>query len=152
MSKAKPWQYRKSQSFITSFWERTEKVNECLKWCGSFFANGYGQVKVNWKNRKAHRVAYELTFGEIPNNLCVLHHCDNKWCVNPQHLYAGTQKDNMADRSARGRGPVGEKNGNSKLSNFEIVLIQEARRRGESTLVLAERFDVDSSTIYYHTH
>jgi len=151
MSKAKPWQYRKSRSFVESFWDRTEKVNECLKWGGSFFVTGYGQVKVNWKNRKAHRVSYELTFGKIPDGLFVLHHCDNRWCVNPQHLYVGTQKDNMADMSTRGRDRVGEKNGNSKLKLFQIELIQHFRRGGASVSALAKQFKVHPTTIYYHT-
>lgn len=69
--------------------------------------DGYGDFsvgsKANYKNVAAHRVAYELTYGPIPEGLSVLHHCDNPACPRPDHLFTGTQLDNMRDMIAKGR-------------------------------------------------
>lgn len=89
------------------FWKKVVKCepNECWYWKANTYADGYGQISVKGKPRQAHRVAYELCVGPIPEGLCVLHYCDNPSCVNPQHLYVGTHSDNMQDRAKRGRQP-----------------------------------------------
>ena len=65
--------------------------------------NGYGRIKVRGRRVLVHRLAYELTYGEVPEGMKVLHRCDNPPCWRPDHLYAGTSADNMRDRSVRGR-------------------------------------------------
>lgn len=85
------------------FWRHVEKTDGCWWWRGSVHTNGYGEVKVAKKRILAHRRSWLLTFGDIPEGLCVLHRCDHPLCVRPDHLWLGTVVDNNRDRSTKGR-------------------------------------------------
>lgn len=93
------------------FWSKVDVRSpwECWEWTGTrnYLRGGYGTFRESRKSGhrifRAHRLAYELTFGSIPDGLVVRHVCDNPPCVNPLHLLAGTQKENIADMMARGR-------------------------------------------------
>ena len=97
----------------TRFWEKVKKSDDCWVWTAAIDKCGYGYIGLGPGKGmgKAHRVSWQLHKGGIPEGLCVLHKCDNPSCVNPEHLFLGTQKDNAVDRELKGRGnqPVGDK-------------------------------------------
>jgi hypothetical protein len=92
---------RKKGDRKTQFWSKVDKGTNCWNWIGAIFPNGYGAF--GNPTHGAHRVAYELVHGPIPNGLCVLHKCDNRRCVNPNHLWLGTSRDNNRDAMVKGR-------------------------------------------------
>lgn len=79
--------------------------NGCWEWRRSINARGYGQINFKRKPKETHRVSYMTFKGEIPAGFCVLHTCDNRKCINPDHLYIGTKKDNARDMLNRNRHP-----------------------------------------------
>lgn len=132
------------------FWSYVEfrDNNECWPWTGCTTANGYGRAsRDGGANVLAHRRAYELVFGAIPDGLVVLHQCDTPACVNPAHLRIGTQHDNMLDCVAKGRAARGEKNGRAKLSTSDVRAIRRATRRALSFREIANAFGVSTKTI-----
>ena len=136
-------------------WEKDEKTG-CWNWTASLCGGNpqrdpkkhriykYGQFKVrDLKERLAHRVSYILHKGPINNGMWVLHKCDNPKCVNPDHLYLGTPKDNHDDMLDRDRHLRGERNTESKLAEKQVVLIHElAIHTRASQKTIAKCFDV----------
>ncbi len=91
------------------FFEKIEKTSSCWIWKGGKNEKGYGTFFVQSYKAcvKAHRFSYEILIGKIPSGMCVLHRCDTPSCVNPDHLFIGTQQDNLADMRAKGRARQG---------------------------------------------
>ena len=89
-----------------NFWDMVDFLSDpegCWPWQRAQSGGGYGHCRVGYKDMYAHRIAYKLTFGEIPVGLNINHKCHNPLCCNPDHIYAGTAKDNTADMIAAGR-------------------------------------------------
>lgn len=138
------------------FWAKVDKrgPDECWEWQGKTNPKGYGQVKHRGM-QTAHRIAWYLTNGEIPEGGWICHHCDNRVCCNPAHLYVGDGLTNATDRRERGRSRPrrGEDNGRSKLTVEQVDEIRAAFpggrfRRGQRQ-ELAERFGVTGQSIYF---
>lgn len=98
--------------------EKTMPIPEsgCLIWMGCETGKGYSQIRFNGKLQFVHRLSYSLAFGEITNNLCVLHRCDTPSCINPRHLFLGTKKDNIRDCISKGRQGFSKRMDNRKIS------------------------------------
>lgn len=116
----------------------------CHEWRGTRMPNGYGQIHRNGKTAYAHRVAWELKHGPITDGLYVLHRCDNRRCVNPDHLFLGTFDENMADMVAKRRQAHSSRNGHAKLSENDV---REIRSSNDLQAVLAKRFGVSQSIV-----
>jgi HNH endonuclease len=106
--------------------------------------SGYGALRFRGRPTKAHRVAWILTHGEIPKGMFVCHRCDTPACVNPKHLFLGTNADNMHDAARKGRIPRGIQNCNGKLTPDQVI---EIRGSSDPWSKLAIRFGVHKGTI-----
>ena len=84
-------------------WKRVERTPGCWLWTGYRRTTGYGRIGFRGRIDYAHRVAWVVAKGEIPDGMCVLHKCDNPACVRPAHLWLGTQRENMIDKGRKGR-------------------------------------------------
>ena len=135
---------------ITRFWSKVDKsggLDSCWPWLGSVNKKGYGRAML-CGIRGSHRVAYYLRYGEVYDFVC--HKCDNPPCVNPRHLFLGTNQDNVRDFWAKGLGPdrSGVHNGNHKLSPDVAVKIRKAYVPGfVSYGMLGRRFGVSSTLV-----
>ncbi len=122
-------------------WSRVDKTGACWTWTGRRNAGGYGVLRIRGRSSKilfAHRLAWELTNGPIPDGLFVCHHCDNPPCCNPEHLFVGTPKDNCHDMMAKGRHCPRKPAAVKARSRSERKRDREAQRRGPAGLYSVE--------------
>lgn len=128
------------------FLSRIEKGEDCWMWTGTKAPTGYGCLTFSKKIRLAHRLSWELYHGQIPGGLFVLHKCDNRICVNPNHLFLGTQRDNMLDMIKKGRSKL--ENYFPKLSWKDIDYIRQClSKRTFTQAQLCRKFRVSDSYI-----
>jgi hypothetical protein len=135
-----PKKYDKDQDRI--YENILEDDNGCWIWQLGFDNHGYGMSRVNGKQDKAHRIAYKVFVEDVPAGKSVLHMCDVRACVNPEHLYCGTHADNMRDAKERNRLGGSRK----KLTAEQKMQLQELRGTA-SKKELAETFGVSQQTI-----
>lgn len=121
-----------------------QKGDGCWEWRGPKTSLGYGKLCFNYKYLGAHRVSWELHRGPIGAGLFLCHKCDNPGCVNPDHLFLGTQMDNMRDKIAKGRDLYGEKNTEAKLKECQV---REILRDTRSLKEIAADYDVSGTMI-----
>jgi hypothetical protein len=123
----------------------------CWTWTGSIHPKGYGYVHFDGRWGKAHRVAYALAYGHLPAELHVLHRCDNPPCVNPDHLFVGTNTDNIADRVRKGRSRSlrGAEHPQAKLTEADV---REILSSGEPQRRAAKRYGVTKALIQFIRH
>lgn len=146
---------RKRTSLEARFWPKVDRrgPDECWPWKASTNPDGYGWIRriADGLMDLAHRVSWELNRGKIPSGMYVLHSCDNPPCVNPGHLWLGTQVDNMADMTRKGRkigivGPHGEAHAFAKVTAEQVREIRRIYAEGEiSQKALGERYGLTQS-------
>jgi len=140
------------------FWPRVNRegpvpphrpeLGPCWLWTGATTPGGYGRFTLNKVYKSTHRVSYELTHGLIPDGLDVLHRCDVRMCVNPAHLFLGTDLDNMADMVAKGRQTLGTRNAMAKLNAEKVRDIKKRCGAKEiSQSAIAREYGVDQCTV-----
>lgn len=120
----------------------------CWEWRAGR-SSGYGVVRIGGRKVYAHRAMYELVFGPLPDDACVLHKCDNPPCIRPDHLFDGSRDDNMQDMIAKGRarhpGQKGTEHPQAKLTDADVLTIRAAT--GVTQRELAERYGVTQTLI-----
>lgn len=138
------------QKFSNRFWSKVDMKDDCWNWTGSLSKQGYGRFGINGRVNLAHRVAWTLYKGEIPKGMNVLHKCDNCSCVNPRHLFLGTQKDNIQDMFSKGRDnrAKGEKVTLAVLTEEKVKKIRFLYRDGFKPHVLKMLFGIADTTFW----
>jgi len=117
------------------FWKKVDKSDDCWLWKAGRFSRGYGGFQMRNTNCIAHRISWIIANGPIPAGQCVLHSCDNPPCVRPDHLWLGSQLENIADRDRKGRwrgsGRRGQDMPMAKLSDAEVIEIRKRYAVGD---------------------
>lgn len=123
-------------------WRKVNKTNTCWGWVGSTTCGGYGQIYFKGRLAYVHRVSWELTNGPIPEGLYVLHRCDVRRCVNPDHLFLGTISDNSLDMVRKKR------QNTTRITEAEVLLLRQLYQAGDhSQYELAEIFSINQGTV-----
>ena len=130
---------------------RVKGQEDCWIWTGAHNKYGYGRFNYYGKIINAHTASYLINKGEVSPELHVLHQCDNPPCVNPAHLFLGTNLDNIKDKCSKNRQKSGEKTRASKLTSHEVRSIRAEYRRGkhgQGEGVLARKFHISKTAIH----
>ena len=136
------------------FWDKVKigRPNQCWTWIGRIaqWGNGYGHFDINHRPHFAHRISYELAHGMILfKKLFVCHHCDNPSCVNPNHLFLGTNLDNIMDATKKGRVSKGEKHCHAKLNEKDIIEIRKLMSKKIPRKFIMNKFNITSISYLY---
>ena len=120
----------------------------CILWTKSVTHKGHGRLHIGGRQTTAHREAYRVAYGPIPEGMCVCHTCDVPRCINIEHLFLGTQVDNLADMVSKGRHAYGTKNGKSKLDADRVIEMRKQRANGAAYSSIAAWAGVSCATAY----
>lgn len=129
------------------FWEKVNKTTPeaCWEWTACIDTAGYGLIGDGDKHQLAHRLSYELHYGPIPEGMCVCHTCDNRLCVNPAHLWLGTNADNVADKMNKKR-----RGRSAKLTESQVIEIRNEYARGGVTYQsIADKYGIGMVTVFH---
>lgn len=131
---------------LERFWAKVEKGSDCWNWTAARTNSGlgYGHFFVRGRWIRTHRFSWTVAFGEIPKGRMVLHKCNNKLCVRPDHLYLGNAEDNQRDRIASGNGNQGERHPLHRLTADIVRQIRSRHHNGEKAKDLAREFGIGS--------
>lgn len=129
------------------FWLQVRSGRGCWLWVGCHVSNGYGRMDFRGRKIGAHQASWIIHNGTIPVGLFVCHRCDVRDCVRPDHLFLGTQADNLADATRKGRNPRGESHGRARLLLPQVHEIRSRLAKGELQSVLCDEFGVTQATI-----
>jgi hypothetical protein len=129
------------------FLEKVIKTDGCWIWASSKNNDGYGHFRFGGKMVRAHRASYHLFRGEIPEGCVIAHKCDNPGCVNPDHLIACGQFENVQDCYVKGRTGRGEKNRHAKLKEKDVLAIKALILNGKNNTEIAKMFPIDRSVV-----
>lgn len=141
-----------SHEIRARFWSKVNILSpdDCWEWQAAIRKDGYGSFCITRNKRvityRANRFAYAMKHGSIAKGINALHHCDNPACVNPDHLFLGTQADNMADKAAKGKAR-GVNHPGAKLTEQDVHEIRRLIRSGERNISIANRYGVCDATI-----
>lgn len=135
---------------IKRFWAKVlvKDIDECWLWTG-YIKNKYGYIGYSGSYTYAHRLAWIIEHGDIPEGMFVCHTCDNPGCVNPAHLFLGTHSDNIKDMFDKGRGVnnTGEKNGNARLTVTQVLEIRQLATTGKSYRNIGNQYGISSAQV-----
>lgn len=157
---------------VARFWSRVNvraRGGRCWEWKGSRQPKGYGTFRLANSTLQAHRVAYALAVGNIPNGAHICHHCDNPPCCRPDHLFAGSNDDNVADAMAKGRGHLrgvalgvdptpserrarGERQARAKLTASQVVELRHLVAQGIPYVALAQAYGINPAAVGLIAH
>lgn len=141
-----------SVPWVDRFLDRYEVdvATDCWNWTGGLNPHGYGRLRVDGDWWQTHRLSYALHNGDLPRGALICHHCDNRRCVNPSHLYAGTPQTNADDMWSRQRNRTrrGEQVASHVLKESQIPHVRARWASGESAILIAKEFGVTRSCIY----
>lgn len=133
---------------LERFWLHVRKSDQCWEWTASL-VDGYGLIRDGRSKVYVHRYSYQLHCGAIPDGVHVLHTCDNRRCVRPDHLFLGTQTDNMRDMVSKGRNAnvCGEANPNAKLTDADVADIRLMRAAKCSRAEVAAKHGISEGMV-----
>lgn len=141
----------KPQPVADRFWAKVQKSDGCWIWTAAKQKHGYGLFTIRFhpaRHALAHRKSYELVNGPVPEGMDVLHRCDNRQCVRPDHLFLGTQADNNRDMKAKGRASRGTNHFLASLNESKVRLIRGLHAKGETVKNISGVVGVTPGTVY----